>query len=354
MALHRNILIAPYAFKGTLTASEAAAAIAEGIARLDGSSTTTSLPLGDGGSGTLDALIRGLDGEYRDLLCTDAIGRERCCRWGLASTGEGIVEAAEAIGLADVPENLRDPAMLGTVGLGNLILAALEASPTGIIIGLGDTATHDCGLGVGWTLGYRFYDRRGDELPPVGRSLPHLACIDASRARTITASCTIYCDVMNFLLGDDGAALRFAGQKGADAQTIALLEAGGERFAEIVARDLGIDVTAMPGGGAAGGLGAGLAAFLGATLTGGADGVLDAIGFDKHLSHADLVITGEGSLDHKTLLGKGVGHVARRVTHAGKDLLVAAGRVEGEPGDWERKLGGRVIVAGIEGALKGF
>jgi glycerate kinase len=256
-----------------------------------------------------------------------------------------VIEAAQAIALADVPISDRDPSMLSSFPLGELIVAALDADVSALTIGLGDTATHDCGLGVAAALGYRFLGSDGEELEPVGRSLRRIAHIDRSGARTIpdTVSVLVYCDVLNPLCGPDGAALRFAGQKGAGIDSIEELEEGTGEFAEVIRRDLGIDVATIPGAGAAGGLGAGLAAFCGGRLTGGAEGVLDAVGFDERARNADLVITGEGRLDEKTLLGKGVAHVVRRARRVGTRVLIITGGVEGEVGWWEKELGVKIV-----------
>lgn len=352
-----SILIAPYGFKGTLSAREVANAVALGIRDVMPDANLYLLPLGDGGAGTLDALITGSGGEYRSALYPDATGLPRQCSWGMLADGTAVIEAARVIALADVPDTLRDPSRLVTTGLGELILHALQASPAALIIGLGDTATHDCGLGIGAALGYRFLDRNGRELVPAGRSLPLLAAIDSSHAHHLPDNIrrTIFCDVINPLLGPDGAALRFASQKGADAGTVELLEKGSGRFAEIVKRDLGKSIADIPGAGAAGGLGAGLAAFLGAELVSGADGVLDAVGFDDLAAAADLIITGEGMLDAKTLLGKGVGRVADRARRQASQVMasrvmIVAGKAEGDSDFWEEKLGAIVVQSGEQDA----
>lgn len=344
----RRLLVAPYPFKGTLRGADSAAAIAAGAARYDPRIVSRLLPLGDGGAGTLDALLYGLGGESHTARCTGATGISRECRWGTAAGGAAVIEAAEAIALADVPEDLRDPSRLLTAGLGELLLLALRSGAAHIMLGLGDTATHDCGLGAGAALGYRFLDHAGRALPPLGRSLPELAAIDASGAFPLHSHppITVFCDVLNPLLGPDGAALRFAPQKGADPAMAGLLERGSRRFAEVVRRDLGTDVASLPGAGAAGGLGAGLAAFAGAMLVGGAAAVLDAVGFDALVADADLVITGEGMLDEKTLLGKGVAQVTERARRLNVPVMVVAGRVAGEIEEWERRLG--AAVASLE------
>ncbi len=344
----RRLLVASYPFKGTLRGAEAAAAMAAGAARHDPRIASRLLPLGDGGAGTLDALLYGGGGSFHTARCTGATGSSLECRWGTTADGTAVIEAAGAIALADVPERLRDPSRLRTTGLGELLLLALRSGATRIAVGLGDTATHDCGLGVGAILGYRFLDRAGRELPPLGRSLPDLAAIDASGELRLHSNppITILCDVLNPLSGPDGAALRFAPQKGADPATAALLEQGSVRFAEVARRDLGADVAWLPGAGAAGGLGAGLAAFAGAILTGGAAAVLDAVRFDALAAESDLVITGEGMLDEKTLLGKGVAQVTERARRLNVPVMVVAGRVAGEIAGWERRLG--AAVASLE------
>jgi glycerate kinase len=255
-----------------------------------------------------------------------------------------VIEAAEMIALADVDRDHRHPATLSSEGLGALILEAISTRPRRMIVGLGDTATHDCGLGIGAALGYRFLDAEGNLLEPVGASLMALASIDRGGARELVTPIIVYCDVLNPLLGEDGAARRFASQKGALPEEVESLEHGGERFAMIVERDLGVRVADVPGAGAAGGLGAGLVAFAGASLTGGADAVLDAVRFDERATACDLVISGEGRLDAKTMLGKGVGNVARRVRRIGARMLVIAGSLEGERSEWERKLGAHVAL----------
>lgn len=341
----RRVLIAPYGFKGTLSAREAADAIVLGISDALPDAELRTLPLGDGGAGTLDALVAGFGGEYRSAQCADATGTSRQCSWGMTADGTAIIEAARVIALADVPDALRDPSRLSTTGLGELLRHVLQASPAALIIGLGDTATHDCALGIGAALGYRFLDKDGHELVPVGRSLPLITTIDTSHAYRLSNNlrCTIFCDVMNPLPGPDGAALRFAAQKGADAETVELLEKGSVRFAEVVRRDLGKSIAHIPGAGAAGGLGAGLAAFAGAELVSGADGVLDAVGFDEIAASADLIITGEGMLDAKTLLGKGVGRVADRARRQGSQVMIVAGKAEGDSDFWKEKLGAIVV-----------
>jgi glycerate kinase len=351
MKTSHSILVAPYAFKGTLTSIEAAEAVAAALMQLQPDLRIIQLPLGDGGSGTLDALVGGSGGEVVVSRSTHADGATKESRWGMLSDGRGVIEAAESIALSGVSADKRHPELLTTAGLGELILNASEMKVTSLLIGLGDTATHDCGLGMASKLGYRFLDDTGEEIEPVGAMLPRLAQIDSSRVHTSLAAldCTVLCDVMNPLLGPDGAALRFASQKGAEPRTVALLEEGSRRFAEVCLRDLGIEVAGLPGAGAAGGLGAGLAAFLGGRLVSGAERVLDVVGFDNKLQECSTVITGEGRVDRKTLLGKGVSQIASRAASAGLRCLIVTGGVEGDLHELEDQLGTTIIVLNESG-----
>jgi len=346
--MSRRILIASYPFKGTMTALEAAERIGSALREILPDATIDTLPLGDGGSGTLDALVQGTGGRYMTARCHDPFEWPGDRRWGVLGDGSGAIEAAEVVALAAIPEEKRDPERLATRGIGDLMLAATDAGITRLLIGLGDTATHDCGLGIGAVLGYQFLDADGVELPAVGSSLVEIDSISPPPPAHPRFECEVMalCDVSNPLTGPDGAALRFSGQKGADDETRRMLERGSETFARVAARDLGVDVAEIPGAGAAGGLGAGLAAFCGARLVGGAEYVLDTIDFDARLRDYDLIVTGEGSVDEKTLLGKGVLHVARRAAAAGVPCLVVAGRIEGDREEMGAKLGAEVVELG--------
>jgi glycerate kinase len=343
-----SMLIAPYGFKGTLDAAEAAHLIAHVVAGRMPDTERILLPLGDGGRGTTRAIVGARGGAYLTVDATDASGQVKSCTVGVVGD-EGVMEAAEAVALADVPAAMRHPGRLTTRGVGELLLALAGSGSRSISIGLGDTATHDCGIGMASAVGFRFLDERGSLLDPVGESLGRIAAIDGELRRGLRdVEITVLCDVMNPLLGPDGAALLFAGQKGATDEEARALEEGGKRFAEIVAGRFGRELDAAPGAGAAGGLGAGLMTFLGARTVSGADAVLDAVGFDDLLGEADLVITGEGRVDRKTLLGKGTGCVARRAARAGVRCVIVAGGVEGDRAALERELGATIVELGGE------
>lgn len=339
-------LVAPLAFKGTLSASEAAHAIASELRAARSAWQVDELPLADGGRGTVDALVRALGGCVHTVPCADALGRRIEARWGELPGKTAVIEVAECIGLADVHASRRDPSRLSTAGIGSLIRAMAFAGMHEVLIGLGDTATHDCAIGLAAELGFEFRNRRGAALQPIGRSLVDIASIDASRTLPEIAHMNFigFCDVMNPLLGNEGAAHSFAPQKGADDRMVGMLEDGSRNFASVAARDLGVNVTNVAGAGAAGGIGAGLAALLRARLTSGADAVLDAVEFNRLAALADVIVSGEGRVDRQTFLGKGVGRVADRARQLEKPLVVFTGIVGGPHAQLENRLGATLIA----------
>lgn len=341
---HR-ILVAPLSFKGTLSAAEAAGVIAAEIRGARPSWLVAQIPLADGGRGTVDALVQARGGRIHRVPCADALGRRIEARWGELPGNVAVIEVAECIGLAAVPSSRRDPSRLSTAGVGSLLRAIAFAGMREVLVGLGDTATHDCGIGLAAELGFRFRDRRGAVLPPIGRSLPAIASIDTRDVLPEIRGLRIvgFCDVMNPVLGIEGAALAFAPQKGADAQMVTMLEEGSRVLMSVAARDLGANVAQVPGAGAAGGIGAGLAAFLGARLTSGAEAVLEAVEFDRLASEADVILTGEGRVDRQTFLGKGVARVAERARRATRPLVVFAGSIDGPHAQLEDRLGATIV-----------
>ncbi|MBC8146071.1 MAG: glycerate kinase [bacterium] len=335
----------PLAFKGTLSAAEAARVIASEIRAARPDWLIAQVPLADGGRGTVDALVRARDGRIHTVPCADALGRRVEARWGELPGRTAVIEVAECIGLADVHPSRRDPSRLSTAGIGSLVRAIAFAGMCELLVGLGDTATHDCGIGLAAELGFCFRDRTGTPLRPIGRSLIDIASIDTRAVIPEIAQLSVigFCDVMNPILGSEGAALSFATQKGADARMVSMLEDGSRNFASVATRDLGVNVTRISGAGAAGGIGAGLAAMLNARLISGADAVLDAVGFDRLAGEADVILTGEGRVDRQTFLGKGVARIADRAKHIGRPLVVFTGAVSGPHDQLERRLNAAVI-----------
>jgi glycerate 2-kinase len=326
-----RVLVAPDKFRGTLSASEAAEAIARGWERGDPAATVTRLPLADGGEGTLDALLAALSGEDHPALVTGPLGDPVEARYGMVGKGPartGVIEMAEASGLTLVPLERRDAKRTTTRGTGELILAAVVRGAGRLLVCVGGSATNDAGAGAAQALGFRLLDSEGVDLAPGGAALLRLDRIDVSgRSPALDGvEVVVATDVDNPLTGPRGASATFGPQKGASPEDVELLDRALHRFADVVARDLGVEVRDVPGAGAAGGLAGGLMAFLGAHLQSGARTVMDAAGFDAKLGAADLVVTGEGSFDEQSLGGKVPGAVIDAATRAGVPTIVLCGQ----------------------------
>jgi glycerate kinase len=323
-----RVVVAPDKFEGSLTAGQAAAAMAAGLGRARPDAEVVRLPLGDGGAGTLDALLAA--GFRRvPVAATGPTGEPVSA--AIAVAGErAFVEMAEASGLKRLPGGRRAPLEAGTYGTGELVAAALDQAAREVVLGIGGSATTDGGAGMAAALGARFLDRDGAELPPGGAALLRLARVDPSgldpRLRRVRV--TVACDVDNPLVGPEGAAHVYGPQKGAGPDDVLLLDSALRRYARVLADDLGLDLAAVPGTGAAGGLGAGAIAFLGAELRPGIELVLELIGFDRAVAGADLVVTGEGKLDAQSLRGKAPVGVARAAAAHGVPVVAVAGVVE--------------------------
>jgi glycerate kinase len=301
-----RVVIAPQSFKGSADAVAVAAAIARGVRAVWPRAETLEMPLADGGEGTVRALVTATHGELRTARVHDPLLREIDAEWGLLGDRKtAVVEMAAANGLPLLREIERDPRVTSTRGTGELILAAAMSGAHRLIVGIGGSATNDGGAGMARAFGYRFFDRDGAELPEGGAALARLARIDGQTdPRLIRPSIDVACDVRNPLLGAEGASAVFGPQKGATPEMVRELDAALANYADVVERLVGRNVRDVPGAGAAGGLGAGLVAFLDARLISGAKLVLDAVGFDRQLAGATLVITGEGRIDGQSVYGK--------------------------------------------------
>lgn len=324
-----RVVVAPDKFAGTMSAEEAAAAIADGWRSRRPDDEVVQVPMADGGAGTLD-VVAGVvpDAERVEVEVADARGRARRASWLRLPDGRALVEAAEACGLAWLADDERDPRRATTYGVGQLLLAAQGACPTEIVIGLGGSATSDGGAGMALALGNQLLRADGNGLKVGAEHLVDLARI--SYAAPELATVVIACDVSNPLLGPAGAVAVFAPQKGAPRADLPVLEAALAHFADIVERDVpGGPWRDVEGAGAAGGLGFGLLAFCGARTTSGAEAVASLVGLDDHLRGADVVIAGEGKLDDQTAAGKTPAFVADRARRAGARVLAVAGQVEG-------------------------
>ncbi|MDR1604876.1 MAG: glycerate kinase [Gracilibacteraceae bacterium] len=324
-----KVLVAADSFKGSLPSRAVGEAVAEGVRRALPAAETRVLPLADGGEGTVDALVEGLGGERRTVRVTGPLGAQADAGYGVLPDGTAVIEMAAASGLPLVPPRLRDPRRATTRGTGELMLAALAGGARRLLIGIGGSATNDGGAGMAQALGARLLDAAGNELPPGGAALRRLARIDVSRLdpRLRETEVVVMSDVTNPLCGPLGASYVYGPQKGATAEDAAELDACLAHYAGIIRLQLGRDIAATPGAGAAGGLGAGLLVFAAAELRGGADAVLDALSFDALLAACDVVVTGEGRIDAQSAFGKLPGNVAVRARSQGKPALAIVGAV---------------------------
>jgi len=330
-----KVVVAPTAFKGTLTPNEAASAIGRGLRQAHPEAELVALPISDGGDGFLECLSGPVAGERRSVVVRGPVHAPLAAPYALSSTGVGVVEAALAIGLARLRPGELDPLGATSGGLGELLAEVRQAGATEILVGLGGSASTDGGTGLA---GYRFLDAAGVDLPEGGGYLHRLARIDARGFDPgwLMLPVRVACDVDNPLLGPSGTARTYGPQKGASPAQVELLEAGMQRLAEVVESDLGVDCSALAHAGSAGGLGAGLAAFLGAELAAGATFVLDRVGLADALTGAVALVTGEGRLDGQSLHGKAPVAAGRQARRRGLGAVALVGSV-GE--GWERTLG---------------
>ena len=323
-----RIVIAPQSLKGSLTAAEAGAAIAEGVRAVYPEAECVIVPVADGGEGTVQALVDATGGEIVLQTVTGPLGEPVEAFYGLLGSGDtAAIEMAACAGLPLVPPERRDPRITTTYGVGELILAALERGCHHFIIGIGGSATNDGGAGLAQALGALLQTGENADIARGGAALATLAQISLSSLDSRLANCQfeVACDVNNPLCGPTGATAVYGPQKGATPEMVAQLDMALAHYAEIIERDLGLSVKDIPGAGAAGGLGAGLIAFLHATLRPGSQIVLEAVHLEEQLAGADLVITAEGQLDAQTAYGKSVGAVAALAKQYHLSVLALAG-----------------------------
>lgn len=337
-----RIVIAPSGFKENLDAEAVAAAIAQGVRRACPDAELIELPLVDGGEGTARTMARVTGGEVREARVSGPIGEPVDACFALLGGGEpiAVVDLAAAAGLKLVPRDRRDPSRTTTRGVGELIALALDAGATRVIIGCGDSGVNDGGAGLVQALGARLLKADGDNIPDGGIGLAELDRIDLSGLdpRLAGVAIEVACNIKNILCGEHGVARVFGPQKGASPEDVEQLSAALDRYAEVIARDLGVDVRAMPGGGASGGVGAGLHALLGAQLRSRFDALLPYFALDEALAGADLVITAEGGIDFKTARGKIPAEVGERARVLGVPVIALAGTI-GENADIVREHG---------------
>lgn len=321
-----HILVAPDKFKGSLSGSEAAGAIKRGLLSVWPHADIREIPIADGGEGTAEAIYSVLGGKWIEAEALDPLGRPVGARYlWLGETSTAVIDMSEASGLWRLAPEEKNPATASTFGTGELIMDAARRGAKHVIVGLGGSATNDGGLGMAAALGYRFLTSDGEPIEPLPQNLLALTCIkspESSLPEFIAA-----CDVRNPLLGKNGATRIFGGQKGADEHTMEFLEKALENLADVATESLGCDFRNEPGAGAAGGLGFGLLTFCHAKIRSGFEVVSESLELEEAIASADLVVTGEGSLDAQTLEGKAPAGVARLARKHNKPVIAFGGRI---------------------------
>ena len=325
----QNFILVPDSFKGTLSAIEVCNIMKLSIKNLYKDANIISVPVADGGEGTVDAFLYALGGEKKSVWVSDAFNEQKIlAHYAMLKDDIAVIEMATCAGLPLVKNRL-EPDKTTTFGVGELIIDAINSGAKKIILGLGGSATNDGGCGMAAALGVKFKDEQNQEFIPTGGTLSQIYKIDMNNiySKIKDVEFISMCDVDNPLCGRLGASAVFAPQKGADEDMVKSLDEGLAHLAKIIKRDLHIEVKDIKGAGAAGGLGAGSIAFLQSKLTKGIDVILDTINFDELVSKADIVFTGEGKFDSQSLHGKVVMGVANRSQKYKTPVIVVTGAI---------------------------
>lgn len=331
-----KIVLAPDSFKDALSAPEVCHAIQCGILQARPDAECILFPMADGGEGTSGILAWHLEGEEIKRRVADPLMRPVEARYFLSASGEvAFIEMAQASGLQLLTETERNPLKTSTYGTGELIAAAISSGVKKILLGIGGSATNDAGMGMATALGWQFLSQKGEKLTPSGAHLDKIDKILPPKGNALyrITGCRIevICDVTNPLFGPDGAAVVYGPQKGADDAAVKRLDAGLQHFSEKLEEHFGRNFAALPGAGAAGGLGAGAVAFLGAELRPGVEALMELTGFDQALKGANLLITGEGRLDGQTLHGKLIQGICKKASEHGVPVIAFCGALESSP-----------------------
>lgn len=323
-------LLAPDSFKESMTAKEVCAAMEAGIKKAIPDAVCIQVPMADGGEGTVQSLVDATGGTIYQQTVTGPLGHPVTACYGILGDGEtAVIEMASASGIHLVTKETKNPLVTTTYGTGELIKACLDKKVKQILIGIGGSATNDGGAGMAQALGVKFLDERGGMLPFGGGALGDLAEIDLAGLdpRLKEVQIFVASDVTNPLCGENGASHVFGPQKGATKEMVALLDTNLSHYAAIIKEQLGKDVAEVPGAGAAGGLGAGLMVFTDAVLKIGIELVVEYTGLEQKVKDADIVLTGEGSIDFQTQFGKAPYGVARAAKKHGKPVIAVAGYI---------------------------
>lgn len=327
----KKIVLAIDSFKGSLTSSEAEQAAAEGIRQVYPTCEILQIPIADGGEGLLDTLLPYLQGYSVSLYAHNPLMELIKTCYGIVGDGKtALIEMAAVSGLPLIPPSKRNPLETTSFGTGELIKDALDKGCRNFIIGLGGSATNDAGLGMLQALGFRFFNKQGEELGRGGKIMKEVASIDTSSIHPALkeSSFTIACDVTNPFCGPKGAAYVYAPQKGADETMVKELDAGMYSLASVIYQLTGIDIAICPGAGAAGGMGGVFLAFLNTQLKSGIHLLLDMLTFSEKIKNADLIITGEGRIDHQTAMGKVPSGILMEARKQKIPVIAIAGSVE--------------------------
>lgn len=319
-----KIIVAPASFKGTLSSKEAGQIISGVLKENLPKEEITTLVMADGGEGTMEAIIANGSGIYHKIRVRDALSRFTIAKY-LMINDQAIIEVAEAVGLSKAyPLN---PLKATSFGVGEMINSAILNGAKNIYLTLGGSATTEFGCGLISALGGHFYNKNNDEFIPTGGTLKDIQSFDLSEVKAKTKGINFVglVDVSNPLMGKDGAAYVFGPQKGANDGEVALLDEGLKHLNTLIIKEEGIDVNSIKGSGAAGGIGGGIVAFLNATLTSGIDYLLDLLNFEEIAKDCDYLITGEGSLDSQSLMGKVIYGLLKRKSPLTK-VIVICGR----------------------------
>ena len=324
----KKFLLIPDSFKGTMSSTEICEIMKRVIVQHYPDADVISIPVADGGEGSVDSFLTAMGGEKVYIEVTGPYFKKMEAFYGIVDGTVGIIEMAACAGLPLVGDD-KHPDKTTTYGVGELIAHAIENGCKKIIVGLGGSATNDGGTGAAAALGVRFYDKNGNNFVPTGGTLADIERIDMSGRMPALDNIELLtmCDIDNPLYGKQGAAHVFAPQKGADDEMVAFLDGQLIALSEAIKTHLGIDVSNQPGAGAAGGMGAGMVAFLGSTLNMGIEVVLDTVGFDTLLKDTDMVFSGEGKIDTQSLRGKVVIGIARRAKKAHVPLVAVVGDI---------------------------
>lgn len=328
-----KVVVAIDSLKGSLSSMEAGLAIKEGVLAAQPDAEVIVKPLADGGEGTTDALIEGMNGERIDLTVTGPMHTPVDAYYGyLRETNTAVMEMASAAGITLVPDKEKNPLLATSYGVGEMIIDAIQRGCRNFIIGIGGSITNDGGIGMLKALGVRFLDEKGEDAGEGGQALAKVACIDLSGLNPLLKECHIQvaCDVNNPLCGESGSTYVYGPQKGVTEDMKKTLDEAMAYFARVTSESLENDYMNTPGAGAAGGLGFAFLAYVGATLTPGIELILDAVGLEDELSGADVVVTGEGRLDFQTAMGKAPVGVARLAKKYNARVVAFAGSVTKE------------------------